>query len=403
MKKLIVLGFVVLFMACPSAPKNSAKIYITRGEYTSAKEQIMVGLEQTPSDYELYCLLTQVEIGLTDWLAASDAFKQATAIDSLKAISWILADKGNLPVYSQAFYNAGVQYMQNKKYQEALRNLRYCKVIDPENVNVYILEGAMYSELGEKEKAQKAYSTALSVDPENPEAYFRIGKAYFENKAYDSALVKFSKAITFFEKRYNTITKVVFQNLPDIDKKLAQKIITLWADKKTDELNELVKVQLGFDNPEAQKRNIETLYKATESLARSHYYHGMTYYNMDDIDKALSSIMKSLDLMPTDLDALYFAGELLIRQKKYKEAVAMFEEATKLRSDDVYSWFYLAVCYTQMKNYKKAIEIYEMQVLKLDPKNTDAMTNLAFCYREIGNNKKSLEYLMKVEQLQKEK
>ncbi len=73
-----------------------------------------------------------------------------------------------------------------------------------------------------------------------------------------------------------------------------------------------------------------------------------------------------------------------------------------MKDDDLFAWFYIAVSQTQLKKFKEAIDIYEGKVLVIDPKNIDAMTNLAYCYREIGNNKKALEYLMKADQLQKE-
>jgi tetratricopeptide (TPR) repeat protein len=56
----------------------------------------------------------------------------------------------------------------------------------------------------------------------------------------------------------------------------------------------------------------------------------------------------------------------------------------------------------QKKEYQRAVDIYENKVLALEPKNIDAMTNLAYVYREMGNTKKALEWLTKAEKLQKE-
>lgn len=404
MKKLILLGLVVLFIACPSAPKNSAKIYIERQEFERAREQVLIGLKESPSDFELYCLLAKCEIGLGNWPEASNAFQDGVKVDSTNTINWIFADKNNLSVYWQAFYNAAVAHMTAKKHDEALAELKFCELLDPSNVNTYIIQGGIYSELGNSEKAKEAYRKALAIDPENPEAYYLIGKALFDKKEYDSALVKYNEAIKYFDIKYQRIAKLVFQNLPEIDKALAQKIIKLWLDKNETELNELVKVKLGFDaGLVAMKTNIDRFYRTTDGLARSYYYAGMSYYNLKKDDLALTNIDKSLSLIPEDLDALYFSGELLIKTKKYQDAIKRFETITVKKPDDLYAWFYIAVALMQLKDYKKAIDILEGKVLVLDPKNIDAMTNLAFCYRELGNNKKALEYLMKAEKLQKEK
>ncbi|MBA7515754.1 hypothetical protein ES705_07797 [subsurface metagenome] len=403
MKKLILLALVVLFIGCSPAAKNSARIYIDQREYDKAKEQILIGLQETPDDYELYCLLMKAEIGLGDWNRVSKAFQDGIKVDSVKAVNWMLKDKNNIPIFKQAFYNAAVGLMDDEEYDGALRNLKFCKILEPEDVNVYILEGGIYDKLGNKELASQVYDKALSIDPENPDAYFLIGKALFDKKSYDSCLVRFNGAIKYYEIKYKRITKVIFQNLSEFDKDLAQKIIKLSRGKKKDELDELVKVKLGIDaGLNAMQGNINKFYKTTDGLSQTYYRMGMAHYNLNNDSLALVNLFKSLEFMPDDSDALFYAGELLIKTEKYQEAINYFGKLTQLKDDDFYAWFYIAVCWTQLKEYKKAAGIYEDKVLVSDPKNIDAMTNLAYIYREMGNNKKSFEYLMKAEKLQKE-
>ncbi len=403
MKKLIFLAIALLFVACPPTAKNAARIYIQQGDYDAAKEQILTGLRSSPNDFEYYVLLTKVEIGMANWLAASEAFGQGMAIDSAKTIAAVFVDKQNVPVYWQAFYNAAVSLMGEKKYDGALKNLRYCEALDPGNVSQYILEGGIRAELGETDKANAAYVKALSLDPENPEAYFLVGRSKFEKGAHDSSLVDFMQAEKFYVTRYDRSAKVLFQNLPAVDKGIAREIVTLWGDKNEEALDALVKVNLGFDGGlTAQRRMVEQFCKTADGLSRTYYYIGMVYYNLRNDSLALSNLLKSIDMKDDDVDALYFAGEIYLKHRKYDESIALFRRITEVREDDVYAWFYLGVNYTQKKDYKKAADIYENKVLVLEPKNTDAMTNLAYVYREMGNNKKALEWLTKAEKLQKE-
>lgn len=403
MKKLIFLGIVILFVACPPTAKNAARIYIQQGDYDAAKAQIMSGIEKAPNDYEYYGLLAKVEIGMANWTAATDAFMRGVAIDSAKTVNWLMSDVQNIPVYWQAFYNAAISLMGEKKHEEALRNLGYCEVFDPTNVSQYILEGGIYSELGEIDKANAAYAKALNIDPENPEAYFLVGKAIFEKGDFDSSVVSFKEAEKYFLKRYERTLKVLFQNLPAVDDDIAKEIISLWAKKDEDGLDQLVKVQLGFDGGlNAHRRTLEQFYKTADGMSRTYYYMGMAYYNLRNEEMALQNLLKSLDLKDDDIDALYYTGELYVKQKKYDESIVLFDKITKINPDDAYAWFYLGVNYTQKKKYQKAVDIYENKVLALEPENIDAMTNLAYVYREMGNNKKALEWLTKAEKLQKE-
>lgn len=403
MKKLIFLGIVFLFLACPPTAKNSARIYIQRGEYEAAKEQILAGIEATPNDFEYYVLLVKVEIGMANWLAASEAFKKSIEVDSTQTVSWLFADKQNIAVYWQAFYNAAVSQMAEMKYGEALSNLEYCEILDSGNVSQYILEGGIYSELGEIDKASAAYTKALSIDPDNPEAHFLIGKAKFDRSLYDESIVDFKQAEKHFEERYRRISGTIFQNLPAVDKEIANEIMRLWGGDNEEELDMLIKVNLGFDGGlNTQRRLIEQFYKTSEGLARTYYYTGMAYYNLRNDSLALQSLIKSTELKGDDIDALFFAGEILVKMKEYDEATKFFMKITELNPDDAYAWFYLGVNYMQKKEYQKAADVYENKVLALEPRNIDAMTNLAYVYREMGNTKKALEWLTKAEKLQKE-
>ena len=277
-------------------------ISIRDGDYERAKEQLLVGIQETPNDYELYMLLTKAEIGLSRWIPATETFQRGAAIDSAKSVDWMLRDTKNVSVYWQAFYNAAFAQMGDKKYDDALTNLAYCEIIDPNRVDAYILQGGIYGELGNTEMARTAYTKALRIDPDNPEAYLLVGKAFFEKKQYDSSLVKFNAAIEKYVPKYENITRIVFQNVPDVDNALKHEIIRFWKNGKTAELDEVVKVKLGFDGGiNAHKRTIERFYKTTDGLGRSYYWLSLTHRNLKNDDLALENLKTSLNYMPDDL------------------------------------------------------------------------------------------------------
>jgi len=407
MKKISLLAMVVLFfIGCPSTWKNAARIHIVGGRWELAKEQCLIGTKEIPADFEAYALLAKCELGLSNSVAATKAFWEAIKVDSVKTLLWILADKNYTSSYWQTFYNSAVLAAAEKteiKNAEALKDLRICRQIDSTNVNIFILEGLIYDQLGNKEASSAAYKKAVQIDPQNPESYFQIGKSYFDSKQYDTALIYFEKSIKLFATGYENSKKIVFQNV-EFDKALAQEIFRLYSAKKNDELDKIIKVKLGFDNGwTGQSRNIEKFVRATDGLARSYYYTGITYYNGQKDTIALNNLSAALDLNPDDLDALFFSGEILIKHQKWTEAQVRFEKVTSIKDDDVVAWFYVGVCLMQLKDYKKAVSVYEDKVLKYDPKNLDAFTNLAICYRELGDTKKAMEYLVKKEQILKGK
>lgn len=400
MKKfLLLIGVILLFTGCPPNWKNAAKIHIAGGRYELAKEQALIGTKTVPVDYEAYTLLAQCELGLQNSPAAAVAFWEGIKTDSVKTVTWILKDVQNKDLYWQTFYGAAVAKVTGEKYKEALADLSLAKVIDPANVNAYVLEGLIYIKLGNKEAANAAYAKAIEIDPESPEPYFRIGTSYFEKKSYDTALIYLDKALAKYTVGYENAKKTIFSNI-EFKKDIARQIYNLWNAKQNEELDQLVKKILGFDaGLEGQRRNLDRFIKTSNGLAGAYYYIGMTYVNQKKDTIALKNLNDALDLTPEDMDALYFSGEILIGQKNWTEAKDRFERLTALKKDDVVAWFYIGVCYMQLKDYRKAASIYEDEVLKYDPKNLDAYTNLAICYREMGDTKKAMEYLQKKEKI----
>lgn len=404
MRKCLLVGImaaIVLFTGCPSTGLNSANIYIQQGEYEKAKEQVQTHIATYPNDFLGYCVLGKAEIGLYNWIPASDAFRKAYALDSAKTLTWLMSDAENKPVYWQAFYNAAINRIAAKQLDEALSDIWFAKQLDPGNVDQFILEGNIYAEKGDKTAARKTYERIVGIEPDNPEAYFYIGDVLFQKQAYDSSLQYFTNATRYFEKKYEQLKKALFQNV-EFDAGLAQEMITLFNEKKNDELDQLLKVKLGLDQGLATSRkNVERFAKTNDGLLRSHYYTGMAHYYLKEDTLAVKELEAALTYSPNDINALFFAGELLLRSEQYDAARAHFETVTSIKPDDFAAWFYVGVCYAQTKKFQKAIEIYEQKALPLQPENIDLLNNLAYAHREAGNNKKALEYLMKVDKLQK--
>jgi len=405
-KVLIILLFIVLFFIdCPATWENACKIYIRQGEYARAKDQALVGTKTAPEYYGAYCLLGKAEIGLGNYVEASKAFQEAYKRDSVVTINWLKSDEGgkNISVFWQAFYNAALKTSLEKNYQEALLNLQFAKQLDPINASQYILEGNVYADMGDKNRAMKSYQKVLEFDKENAEASYFIGKMFFDKQVYDSCIFYTNNSIKAFEKDYEKLKNLLFKNV-EFNQNLVSEMITLYKEKKRDALDQFIKVKLGYNEGlTTQEKNVEKFVKENEGYGRSHYLVGIVYLNLKNDTLALNHLTRSAELLINDPDALYFLGELLIRMNRWLEARKYFERLVAVKQDDFAGWFYIGVCYAQEKNYKKAIEIYEERALPLEPENIDLLTDLAFAYREIGNTKKAMEYLQKADKLLKEK
>jgi len=393
------------FLAYSSAFSTTARIcYYNERDYVRAKKACLEAIKIEPNNFELYGILSGSEIGLGNWQAASAALIEAINIDSLKTLTWIDKKGGGVQYFHQAFYFSAQELFYKQNYTQVLSNLAYATLLIPDDIGTQILSGVTLYKLGNFDEANKEFRRVLDRDPENPDVLFLIGKSLFEAKNYDASLSYFANAEKYYDLRYARIAQMIFQNRAEIDKALAQRIIMLWAGKKMNELDSLLKEDLKFDKGlDVHKVNIEQYYKTAIDLARNLYFNGMAYYYLHGDSLALNKLRQSLELTPGDLDALFFTGELLTKFKNYHEARGYFEKLTQLKADDLNAWFYLGVCYTQLKEYNKAVDVYENKVLPLDPENIGALTNLTYVYNELGNKEKVIKYSEQLEKIKKEK
>ncbi|KPK68203.1 hypothetical protein AMJ87_12235 [candidate division WOR_3 bacterium SM23_60] len=397
----ILLILSIVTSASASRYLNTARIaYYNQRDYARAKTACLEGIAAGHENYELYAILGGSNIGLHDWHDAAHALIRAFALDSIKTLDW-MEERGGEDYYSQAFYFSAQDLYYRGAYEEALGMTAYGYLLDPTDIRFYILKGAALHKLGAHDSAQEQFAKALSIDPENPDVCFLVAKAFFESSMFDSSVAHFASAYEYYITDYNRTVQMLFHNCDEVKVESVQNIISLWEEQDMAALDEFIKKSLKLNaGLDAYIKNIEDLYETTGDLARSYYYCGMSYYHLKNDTRALQNLLEALQHRPREPDALYFAGEILVQRGAFEDAVHYFEMLTQSKPDDCAAWFYLGVCCTQIKDYERAIDIYENKVLALDPHNSDAMTNLAFLYSELGNREKSMRYLERVEELQ---
>lgn len=383
---------------------NTARItYFNEKDYGRARKACLDGLNIEPGNVELLVLLGGSEMGLGNWAASADAFVRAFAADTGRTLDWLDQQTEGRKYYFQAFYFHARELFEIDAHAEALRYLNHDRVFGIDDINVYILRGAALYKLERFDEANSEYLRVLNLDPHNPDVNYLIAKSLFDNGDYNGCLSYFATAIKYYSLNYDRLGRILFQNLLEIDSMLAQQVVTLWSNEDLEELDRLLKDSLRYrDGLVVQRNSVEQFVEASANLGRSYYYSSMAYCNLEDDTLALEYMLKSVKYQPTDLDALYYAGEMNVQHCRYCDAVPYLERLTRLSPDDKYAWFYLGVCYTEQKEYKKAIDAYENRILKIDPQNIDVMNNLAYVYREMGDNEKALQWLIKAEQLLKE-
>ena len=396
--------FFLCVLADASVELNTARIaYYNLRDFERAKNACLQGIKKGQRHWELYAILGGCELDAGKWQAAADALVQALKIDSTDTFAWVSNRGGGTQYFFQAFYFSARELFDNENYETALGYLDHAENFDPLNTDVYILRGAILHKLGRFEEANKQYQRVHDIDPENPDINFLIARALFEAKAYESSLPYLHDAVQNYMREYDRTLLIIFQHVPEVDLAVVQELVHTWAQRDYDELNMLLKEKLQFDQGvDVHEATIREFYRMSMDLARTHYYAGKAHRELGNDSLALDHFTRSTNFNPDDANALYYAGEISVQCTLYDQAVSCLERATALQPDDLHAWFYLGVCYAQRGNYQKAIDVYENQVLRLDPENVEALTNLVYVYGEIGNHDKAIEYTLRLNKLKNE-
>jgi TolA-binding protein len=105
---------------------------------------------------------------------------------------------------------------------------------------------------------------------------------------------------------------------------------------------------------------------------------------------------------PTDLRGKYEYGVRLVRNKKYDEAIPLFQESQRDPRHKISAMNKIGLCFFMKGWFTDAIEVFtraiESYEIKDDSIAKELLYNLARCYQELGNDEKALEIYRRIAQ-----
>jgi len=291
--------------------------------------------------------------------SAQIVFKQALKID---------------PNYGQAEAGLGeaywLQYQFGKQKQAIGPARQACtKAVELGNAGAegHMCLGLLENGTGQYEKAAEQFQQAIQLEPANDRAYTSLAGAYQHLNQPDKAEETYKRAIAVRPQywRNYALLGVSYLNQADYEKAAA-------AFLRATELD-----------PDS--------YVAFNSLGGALLYQGKD-------DEAVQALEKSISIRPTR-DAYSNVAVAQFRLRRFKDSVASLREALKLDDSNYQTWGNLGDSYyyggdtaSAMESYRKAIALGEQQ-LKINPHDTDVLSDLANYYSMLSDRKQALSYL----------
>ena len=219
------------------------------------------------------------------------------------------------------------------QYEQAAEQFQQAVQLEPANDRAYTSLAGAYQHLNQPDKAEETYKRAIAVRPQYWRGYALLGVSCLNRADYEQAAAAFRRAAELDPDSY-----VVFNSLG-----------------------------------------------------------GALLYEGKDAE-AVQALEKSIAIRPTR-DAYSNVAVAQFRLRRFQDSVASFKAALKLDEDSYQTWGNLGDAYyyggetsLAMEAYRKAIALGEPQ-LKVNPKDTDVLADLASYYSMLGDRKQALTYL----------
>ncbi len=327
-----------LFLAFQTNLSEQGLKALDEKRYPAAVENLTQAIAADPKNYSLHFNLA---------LAFSLMGKNAEAIPEYKKTLELKPD-----LY-QAQLNLGISLLREKQPAEAAQYLTTAASQNAKEYRAnYYLAAALLG-TGDFAKAEQAYTTSLAIDPKSPDAELGLAHALAGENKLDDAAVHFKKAAELNATYRDDLLELA--NMYETAKQPEQAIAIY---------------QQFPENPGAQERLGDLLLKAgkpTDAIASLQVAVAKSpteanraalaeaYLKNSEPGKAQPLVEQILATDPDNFEIRMLHGRLIRDQRKFPDAAAEFERATKLKPAAPQAWSELAGVLVMAENYPPAL------------------------------------------------
>ncbi|KAB0668543.1 PEP-CTERM system TPR-repeat protein PrsT [Oryzomonas sagensis] len=378
-----------------------------RKKYAEAAAQLQNSIKITPTSEGYYFLglcyynLGELETALSQFRKILDVvptsrqarlmtgailLTQKRTDDAITEINKVLQQNDKDAVAHNMLGNA---YMAKGMFDEGMQELNRATKADPKMVDAYQKKGYYYLSRGKNTEGEMELATAVKMAPDSLNSrlllasyYMRKGntpkalsvlKSGLTGKKSDAPLYNALAALNFSESKQAEGIRNL-QKAKEIDPLLPasyQSLATYYAvagnyDKAIDEYGTLYRndphnaqAMLGLAalyEIKGDDRSALVYYQKAKdaNIPAAFLAQASHHLKKKETDKAIKVLDDAIKVNPHDVSALEMKGRILVADKKYKEAVKMFDDVEALNPE---AGIVLKVTtYVAMKNTAKAVE-----------------------------------------------
>ncbi|MEM7162315.1 MAG: tetratricopeptide repeat protein [Bacteroidota bacterium] len=309
-----------------------------------------------------------------------------------------------------------------KKYNESLQILDHLRSLEPNNPDVFITLGAVWSNIGNAEKAIHFLELALSLSNpiDSDHILEALGYEFWALEDFDKSLFYFKKSLRLAPENSSLLERVYEIFASDLAFTDGIAFFTELSDKSP--YNQQIWfyiASLNYSHQEFAKAKFasELVIAIDNSYADAYRLLANCFYDLKKYNKAIENykifmnrtrvssqvltkigecyemkghykyaefyFKKAIELNPKFADAYLGFGLVCNNQSRHSEALQHIKKAIQLNPKQNEYWHFLALCHGKSSEFENAVSSFERSI-ELDPKQKITWIDFIDFLREQG-------------------
>ncbi len=198
----------------------------------------------------------------------------------------------------------GETYAKSGQYKEALAAFKRVLLLDPNSADAYVNKGTMLYYLKYYQEALTDFEQALRLQPQCGPAFYGKGCIFYQLGLRKKAFAAFEQAV------HSDPTVALFH---------VNKGFLLWT------FRHYTDAFAAYEQATELDENMATAYMSKGNIA---------FYSLNWIEEALLAYHRVTQLAPRFVSAYAAKGSVLLRLRRYQEAIDTYEQAIKIAPHD---------------------------------------------------------------------
>jgi tetratricopeptide (TPR) repeat protein len=253
-------------------------------------------------------------------------------------------------------------YRAREEFEKSIEQLDRLVEVNPKSPLYLYKRGLVYFDWKNLETARKQFLKAYALDPNFVDAYFYVGRVDFERKDYPQAIKAFRASLD--EQPSNG----------------DYRFYMAFALERSGNLTQALEEYTALDrfSSDYAKRNPEVYYRRGRIMALQGNYR-----------KAKQDLGKILERDNEHFGALVALADTFFDERKYKQAVELYDRALEQNDQVAYVHYRLGLAYRFLKKRSEALRSLQ-EAIDLGIKDPKVHRIMGFDYRDIGQSGKAV-------------